>query len=517
MNASLVSPLKRIFYSTSFRVLFFLIVIYVVVVARWGYVTGRNDSMQLAYSVYLNHTDLFKNDFFIQSIHEKFPNERTVFNTSISVFGDHPEAVSLIGHILFSLLLFLGIFKISGLFIQNELLKYLALLVLFVPLYNINIGSCELYYNSFISSNVAKAFGIWAIYLYLTKKPFLSSVLFAFSALYHPLAGLLPFVVICGVEGIFFLQKKVKLKTVLLFFFPFVLIALPFIFLEAKNYNDGNFNESELYNIFFKFRNAHHFIPSYFSLKSIFILLPLWVIALVFFRKENQSVFYFILVLIFGCVVYIIAVQWLHSSLFASSQWFKNTIWIEMFSVIAVFALLEKKIKNSLYHLNMRFAFISLSAICFIFIGYVAFTSDKRNINYDFIPGKQFDAAVDISLQAKEKTSKDALFITPLNFTELKYYGLKSTYVDFKSPVHRKSKIIEWMKRINLIYGVDYLSKNTGFDLVAEADSNYVHRSTEMVKELKQYGITNILTYKWHKLDLQLIGENKKFRIYTIP
>jgi hypothetical protein len=73
------------------------------------------------------------------------------------------------------------------------------------------------------------------------------------------------------------------------------------------------------------------------------------------------------------------------------------------------------------------------------------------NTHFDFGKQLQDDNAVSISMQAKNNTNKNALFLQPIRFTEFKYYSQRSSFVDYKIPVHRKTALAEWYKRLTII------------------------------------------------------------------
>ncbi|MFH2096812.1 MAG: hypothetical protein ABIJ16_13975, partial [Bacteroidota bacterium] len=187
---------KKIDFAGTMQLLAVLIAIYVMVIFRGGYEYGRNDSMQLAYSVHLHDHELYQGDLYIQQISSVVPNERYFFCGLMSVFGDLAFP-AMAGHIIVSLLLFLAVYRIASVFIKEiKMLRWLALFVIFVVMYNVNLGGCELYYNNFFVSMIAKTAGAWGIYFLLRYRYGLAYILSALATFFHPVAGLHLFMII---------------------------------------------------------------------------------------------------------------------------------------------------------------------------------------------------------------------------------------------------------------------------------------------------------------------------------
>ena len=153
--------------------------IYILIIGRWGYELGRNDQMQtLAYAKMISDNSLYQKDFYLQEINKAIPNERYVFSLFLSFFAKHLNFFSLLFHYSTSMFLFWGLYRISSLYIKNEILKYLVAPTIFIPLYMIFIGGCEIYYPTFFVSIFVKTIGIWGIFFFFKRKVFFKSFTF---------------------------------------------------------------------------------------------------------------------------------------------------------------------------------------------------------------------------------------------------------------------------------------------------------------------------------------------------
>ncbi|PIP54199.1 MAG: hypothetical protein COX07_06605 [Bacteroidetes bacterium CG23_combo_of_CG06-09_8_20_14_all_32_9] len=505
----------------SFFVLFAAIAVYGLMILHHGYELGRSDNEQAAYGFYLNDNSLFPADFYIQSLVHQTPNERTFYGQFISFAGEKIPEFSFVFHIVFTIILLLGIRKISAEFIENEWVRWLAILVLFLCLYNIHLGGNELYYNSFIPSLPAKAIGVWGLWFFLQKRYLFASLLFSCSVFFQPLAGIQIIVISLSVFLIISFRQKRSLlfKNFLWLAMPAAFLTLPFLIPALTRFNDANVPDKFIFDVFFSFRNPHHFLPSYFPLKNYFILVPVFGFALIFFKKHSTEIMYFILVILLGCILYSFFVEILHSILVASSQWFKSTIWAEMFGVIAVFGFIEQlanKILDKYFSKSRKIIATFLMVFLFVFLTLFPFRFPWK-VKYDFEPFLSSDCAIEISRLAKENTPINACFVTPIDFTELKFHGQRSSYIDYKLPVHSKSGIIEWMNRITRVYNIDYRNTEKGFEVSKKASENYYRLTSQNFIALKKFGVTHILTHISQKLPFCEVAKNNEFVIYKIP
>ncbi|OFX41906.1 MAG: hypothetical protein A2X08_03345 [Bacteroidetes bacterium GWA2_32_17] len=494
--------------------------VYFLLILHHGYELGRNDHEQAAYGYFLNDNSLYAYDFYMQSLVQQTPNERTFYGKFISFTGNNIPLFSFIWHFVFTIILLLGVRKISTLFIKNEWFRWLSVTTLFLVLYNIHLGSNELYYNSFIPSLPAKAIGVWGLWFFTQKKYLYASLLYALSIYFQPLAGG-QLVVISFILLLITSIKTDKLKffkNALWLVIPVSFITLPFLISAFLKFNNSNVPDCFIFDVFFSFRNPHHFLPSYFSLKNYFVLIPIFIFSLIYYKKHSAEIFYFILTVIFGCFVYAFFVEYYHYEKAASTQWFKSTIWVEMFGAIALIGMLEQIVNNIIdkYFLQkktfMLFVFISTAFVLQILFPF----NLPWKVKYDFNSFAKPDNAVKISLMAKEKTPVNACFVTPIDFTELKFYGQRSSYIDYKLPVHNKLKIVEWMQRVARVYKVDYRNKEKGFEVNKVANNNFYNLNERDLKVLKHFGVSYIITNISHKLAFKVIAKNKEFVIYQI-
>ena len=158
---------------------------------RHGYVFGSGDqSEMLPYAKYLADNSLYPSDFYIQSIAASVPNERFVFSWLLSLFGDRLNWAVFGLHFSATMLLILGLYRITSLALDTEGARWLAALAPVLLLYDVNLGGNELYYNIFVPSYVAQVIGIWVFVYGIKGNAFKFFGLLILMTYIHPLIGL---------------------------------------------------------------------------------------------------------------------------------------------------------------------------------------------------------------------------------------------------------------------------------------------------------------------------------------
>lgn len=502
--------------------LLILTAIYLIILFRWGYEFGRNDQMQaLGYAKYLNNPSLYQHDLYIQGLAGNFPNERFLFSYLMSFFFDHLEGACIVLHFLFSLLMLWGLYLIFSLFIENELMRWLALLVLFVPMYGINLGGNELYYNTFFVSNVVKTVGLWGIWFILSGRYYPAFMLFSFAVFLQPVVGAQLFVTFSAilffglVTGRISLSWKKFTGLNLLFFCT----AAVWMLLLRRNFEgDHSVDDRLFFNILFVFRSPHHYLPSSFPLKSYLILMPLFAFATIYFYKKNILIFLFFCVSFFGLIVCVSGVHIFHSNTIAALQWFKITIWLKAFCIMALFAAVDKLVhfyKTPLYNRLFIAGLFSLAILCTVATNFFP-QKIPFQVYRDFGQQYQNDAAVDIALKAKKYVPANAVFVHPMRFTELKYYGERSSFVEYKIMSHTKKEILHWHERLTKLYHTGWGFSKTGDDVAELSDRYFYSMNETQFLSLAGEGVTHVITNHSHKLNFPLVAENTSFKIYRV-
>lgn len=499
----------------------FLVFTYLIILVFRGFEYASNDVVDvMSYARYLQDSSLFSKDFYIQNIITSMPNERIVFSYILSNFGFLLVWLPFAMHFAFTLLFLLGLFKISNIYIKSKGMIWLMILVLLGPLYKFNLGGNELFYNMFIASYVAKVFGVWAVYYILKDKRTFSYLLLIISTLLHPTVGGQLFILFVLMELYYLIFEKRQFELNIKKIFPiflYLFVAGYYLWLLLNAVNKSGVGNEKYFEIF-EFRNAHHFFPQYFSIKNYIIEIAIYTIGLYsMFKWKYKRLLILSIIIILGIVVYVFGVLVFKIPLVLSTQWFKSTIWLELFSLIAITSYLSEllnqilrlKIDNIIFYgiggISILLLVLSLSGVSYF-----------KQKSYSFWSGLDLSEEEDIGLKVKSYSDKDAVFIYPMEFTGFKFYSERSAYIDFKSVVHRKDVLGEWYNRIERIYKIDITTRKSGEDLFKVAKSKYLEMDSEDIKYYKGLGINYLVQYSESSIALPIVVQNSRFKVYRI-
>jgi hypothetical protein len=508
---------KKLLYCTA---------LYLVVLAFHGYLFGENDQIeQLSYVKYLFHPSLYPKDFYVQYIAEFIPNERYVVALLLSFLTEKYLAIGVfVLHYLCSISLFWALYEIASRYIRQEGWRWIALLVLFIPMYKFNLGGNDLYYNELLSGNLSKSVVVWA-FLFILQKKYTPFTIFAIIGTFlHPVVGAQVFVLSAGAYTMFaiFDEKKWDFKAHQPFFFSilaYLLIAGTWLFFMLKTYNHEQVNSSDIME-FFRFRISHHFIPSAFGTKNYVVMSIVLLLGASFFQKKERLIFYIFVISISFAILYSIMVEGFHSTIPFTTQWFKTTIWLKAFAIIAIFGGLSEW---ALLRFVTFFNFINVGKTLLISLAIFSFYQLKnptgrfalRSYSFPFSNYQQ-RLDIDIALKVKDLVPNDALFVQPASLTSFKFFSEKSSYVDIKTTVQSKRGFMELYRRIQVVYRIDLARRDFSKSLFEQADENFYALQDSDFIALQKIGITHVLTKKTQVLSFPIVAQNEAYVVYAL-
>ncbi len=510
-----------------------LVSFYVALLFFRGYTFGGSDHVDLlSYTRYLMQPDLYPHDFFVQQLAERTPNERTALAWLLAQTGNLLEWVCFLLHATATLALLAALYRIAGLFIQRSVLRWAALFILFFPLSFFNLGGNDVYYNLLINSSLAKALGAWAFWYALQRQWAGWAALCTVAAVLHPVAGSQVFLLSAagGVAsgwsgGIRALRGLGMAATA-------VLAALiPYGGWLFSHYNSAHVSPDLLYEIV-DFRIAHHFIPARMGSINYGLLVPLFTVGCLFFWQKSRFVLGVFAGSLLPLLVYIAVTEGLHSPALFATQWFKTTIWLKFFSVVAVVAFMERFLtKKEIYqfqrwrfwekrHLSLEnsILIVATAALMAIMYVYPQGLVGKRTYQFPFSHWKN-DPEVDIAQQAAQLTPPDAVFLQPGSVSAFKYFSQRSSYVDIKAVVHHQAGMAAWYERVGKVYGLHHANRDFGQSLYAQSDAAFGQLTARDFLALRPLGVTHILAYRSQVLPFPVVAQNDVFVIYrlTLP
>lgn len=531
---------EKLYHSLpKYKSIFFLLLTYSLMILRSGYEFGRSDQNEMMpYVLMLGNTNLFSADLFLSTIIKIVPNERWIFVHLLALGAKHLELWAFCLHFICAISLLSGMEKIARLYLKNFYLVWLSIIITLIVLYDKNLGGNELYYHYLLPGGMSKAVGIWGLYAFLKEKYFKSLIFFFFATLFHPLSGFQPGLVVIAVLWISTLREYTRFrqgntpinfsKNILYTLFYFLTAGLWLILLKfALDHSATGGNPQDLFNIIFRFRTPHHHTPFSYPLWAYTLLsLLIWAAFSYSVKYKYDNLAFFLAITFVGGIIYIIGVELLESPLIGSFQWFKMTVWVKFLGIVCSLAAVETfllqmgGIYATLFKSPVPFFIDLVGTSILIFFSWVVILFVPEilpwKVHYDLL-GKQYksDLVIDICLKAKQLTDEKAVFVHPLQMTELQYYGERSCYVDWKAFPRHPFWVKKWGERIEEVYGLSY--EYPPQNKIAYADTFYKNLNMKRLSELSQKGVTHFITFAGIKVEgMELLAKNKEYQLYKI-
>lgn len=485
---------------------------YISVLLMLGYSFGSGDMIEsLSLIVNKEYPDLLSSDFYINAMSGQVFNERTLFVLILGLFPKHLEIWSILFHAISSMALFAGLYKIGSVFLPSRFFRWLSLYILIVLLNQVNLGGNELYYNFIVPSLPAKAAGAWSLYYFIKAKYSRSALFLLIAVIFQPLVAAQLFLLHLVVVGVKVISGQLDWKKQHNWAMLFILPMVIYLFLLAQYHDSVDLSTDEYFGIV-RLRMAHHFFPAHFGLYNYIIYGLLLIVSLYYFYKNHRGLFWWILTIIDGCLIYIILLQ-AGIELSLMTQWFKSTIWLEYLGVLSIVAIINERL---MMRINMAYFFTGL-LLMLIFILYMKWPP-LDNKSYEFGDTWMDTYEVEIAKAARDLTSPDALFLIPPTNSTFRHVARRSVWVDFKSISHNKAYLKEWANRIKIVYGLDPLSgRHVGFKCIPVAAHFFFNLDAHQLMALKkEFGITHILTHIDHILPFKPTARTKQYIIYEL-
>lgn len=489
----------------------FAALMWVLLIARYGYTFGTNDHIELLpYVLFLKNMSLYPHDLFIQSLHASLPNERTIMAHLILPFVDHLRPAIFLLHFLNTILIVLALVKLAGRFVENKYLTWLAVFISMLLLNDRGLGDVDLYNPAVQAGDVSCMVIAWALNVFLDRKYLMASILMSIATFIHVLEGFDVMAVLCAVMLLKWLwDREIEWKQLLAFYCIYFLTAGVYLFFiyRAKTGGGAAMSSEELFQIMFAFRHPHHFIFSTFPVFNKQVFIFCLSCSLLFYNGRSRTVFQFVSVATMVLIIYIVSVDYLHIVFIANFQWYKVVQWTKFLGITAALGLVASYLRaywadeNRL--VNYAVIGISLCAVCFMFY---QFSKGTFDIGY-----KQYtDNEVLLCRKLKEITPNDAVFIQPFEMTALKFYGQRSSYVEFKAIAKNQKDLKIWYHRIQEVFGLDYNVDKSGFDMRDKANTHLDNLDEAQLASLRQEGVTNIIchTAKYQQGHKLILSEN---------
>jgi hypothetical protein len=449
---------------------------------------------------------MYPTDFFLRGLDAGFPNERTVVANLFKPFVNHFEIFCFVIHCLTTVILVWGMEVLARRFISNKYLAWLAVLFTLIPFYHLSLGMVDTYSTGVQASSISTCVVIWGINFFLDRRYLLAAVIMSVATIIHALEGLDVMLVLSAMLLWKLASKRVSVRTFVYYLAIFALTAGIYLvlILKAKSVtgNQGaNLYSSpdEFFNIIFRFRHPHHYIFSAFPIAKVVQYTLLTALALMYFKQRSRQVFAFVLISTIGIAFYAVCTDVFQLVFIANFQFYKLTQWVKLLGFVALFGYAGIYIGSLQFWRpgknTERALLLAGTVTCFIVIAFFRQQLPYK-VAYQIGSWKYDNEVIGLCEKVKTHTPVNALFIHPMEITEVKFYAQRGSYIEFKANVKHYLFVAEWYRRLQEVYGIDYHGSVAGFNLQQQADKYFTNLSGEQLNRLKAEGVTHVLTYK---------------------
>ena len=504
--------MNTIINNTNIRTILISLLLTLSIYLVYGYQLGLEDGPEfLPFAKVFQNPFLYKNDLFVKSMLAMPWNERTIFGLFFSMF-DSLEWAGFIVHVILTFFLVLGVFKLSTVILKDVWWSLLFTLIYFFITLQIEIGSTTLYYHNIQGETFANTFiiGAWVAFVHQREK--LTFLLIGLATYFHALIGFQCFLFISGAYLIYMLYTKdfEKLKNILYCILGYIITCswiIVLIFMGNKS--EGIGSSKEFMDLTYHFSLKCHFDPLAFSRNGYMLFLISLIAGFYFYKKQQPLLFFAFITLSAGYVIYLIGF-YANSYLITSSWWFRTNMWIMLLGQIAIVGLLK-----NISSIN-KFRYL-LFALVFIALGFKIIWLSEIPKMYPWKNLSLNNDEIKTAYACKKYSNIDDVFIHPLTFSALKYFGERASYVEYNRYVRSKKDIKVWYNRLGEVYKLNTsieTARNPDFNKVT--NENYNNLKDSELSILANKGVKYAIFPLDHTSKFPCIYSNNSYKIIQI-
>ncbi|TAH26078.1 MAG: hypothetical protein EAZ07_05155 [Cytophagales bacterium] len=479
----------------------------------YGYQLGLDDGPEfLTFAKVIQNPLLYKNDLFMKSMLSIPWNERTTFGIFFSLF-QNIEWAGFIVHVLLTFFLVLGVLKLSQIILNDFFWATLVTIFYFFLTLKIEIGGTSLHLHNIQGESFANTFIVWALVALVKKKEMLAYAMIVLATYFHVLIGFQSFIFISGayVLHMIFYKDYNNIKIIIYSLLAYTLICGWMIVLVFSGNNSGSIITNEQFmDMTYHFSLKCHFDPQSFSRKGLLLFLISLASGLYFYKKQ-QPLFYFILITLFiGYIVYLIG-YYFNSYLITTSWWFRTNMWLMLLGQIAGVGLIKQ------YDFFNKYKRILIAIILFLAIGKALLSRNSVSYMYPWKQLSEDNDEIKTALACKRVSNIDDVFIHPLTFTALKYFGERASYVEYNRILRSRNDVKHWYNRLWEVYKLDNsieTARNSEFE--KSINENYYNLDDSELNLLASKGVKYIISLAGHSSRFPTIYSNKTYKIIRI-
>ena len=336
-------------------------------------------------------------------------------------------------------------------------------------------------YGSFISSTIAKGISAFALLQFIRSKYLFASIVLGVATLFQPLVGLQLFLLL----GAILLLFRRNLKETVVFGLGFIAVA-SFILVPtfARQFAESAVYDQDLYyEILYRFRNHHHYLPSLFPITHYvkFLFLTMIGVEVYAFTKPSDRGFFvpFVALGLLGMLVYAVGLEFLHIQALGKLQWFKVSVWIAALSSIMLAGFVGPLLSGFLPLTKARHYLFPFSFFLFLLLA-LAITNSKflpEQFQHKYLVGnRNYSDLEKMHFWIEANTAKDVRLLVSPDDNAFPCQAKRSMPIHFQAIIHEPFFMLPWYDDFKEIYGVS-IENMEGIDARAQAVNLYQTRN----------------------------------------
>lgn len=483
-----------------------------------GYEPVHSDEViYLSLIKYNQDPTLYQNDLLISETLKDVPIPFYSLVGKISSLIDK-DMLFLFIYIITRALLIISIFFLAYTIFKDKIVAYLSVISLLLIRGFLVLASYDIMDKIVFPFFLAVPLLLFSLAFFLRNKYIIASILLAISTYLHATTSFFMLML----YGFYFILNHKKIdKKVIFSLFLFLIISSPILYQSFAATSSSAINFEEWLN-FLELRVSGHFFPLSWPIETylLFSLLILMFLISLKYKPEDSihtkvmaislgTFLLFLIGLIFTEFYPIKAV--IQASLFRGIVIFRVIIFLYIINYIV--HAVKSKSNTAKYTSYFMILFLLSASIMPFFVG------AQKGVFSEINMEKETTEWEDVSLKAKELTSKDSLFITPTFSLGFTYFSERSEFINWKTSgvgVYSTSYVSEAIKRFELVckHDFDFESRT---ELVEECKKGYTSLDeNDLINAKKVYGVTHIIVEKPKELNLKKLYENKQYTVYEL-
>jgi hypothetical protein len=351
--------------------------------------------------------------------------------------------------------------RIAGLIFQDKWAEWLSPWFVLIVFYGFTVGGNHVMYNSLISSTLGKALASVALLQALQRRWFVTGILLGLASLFQVLVGLQLMLVMTIVAAVIANEKRIlAVLSVWSGYLPIALLVIVPTMMQQFG-DDGDYDKTLYYEVLYRFRNYHHYLPSLFPWThyvKFFGLLSLGSLGYLFTRPADRGLYPALTAcVLIGMGIYTIGLELAGFSSLGKLQWFKSSVWVAGLSAVMLAGLVGAVIQSIIPSRPVRKVMplfsVFVTSILLVALMNSAWLPAPMNSRY-MIGNRQMTDLERMHVYIREHTPKDAMVLVSPDNNGFSCQAQRPMPVHFHAIIHTPQFMLPWYEKIQDVYGV---------------------------------------------------------------